>query len=68
MDSTGDGVGRGGVVGWGGLITSMYACGTMSCWWVGGGGRNNVPCTCKHVSCYAMTSSLALAARCHATL
>ena len=34
----------------------------------GGGGRNNVPCTCKHVSCYAMTSSLALAARCHATL
>ena len=38
--------------------------------WVGGGGggRNNVPCACKHVSCYAMTSSLALAARCHATL
>ena len=42
------------------LVTHGVGCGG----WLGGGGvagRNNVPCACKHVSCYAMTSSLALA-------
>ena len=36
----------------------------MGGWGSGGvGGRNEVPCTCTHVSCYAMRSSLALALR-----
>jgi len=55
------------VVGLSVLFPLVVVVGFCALGW-GGGVCNNVPCTCKHVSCYAMTSSLALANMFHATL